>query len=281
MPPLSLIICVSNERDLLTRCLREGRSCCDDLVVVHDGPDATDVRSVVESYGGRFYERPQQYQQEPHWPFAWNEAKHDWILRLDADEFPSPELREWLMSFRTAPEPGESVSGYTCEWPLWNGRRAVTKHWPDGRIFLFSKRRVRFFGMAEMVPVADARYEPLKRVLHHQPKRRSYGIGNIVFREQAYRWRSMIAQSLSGTPKDLTNWRWDSPDWPPLWESLRRRPLKYSLVNLFWFPLCQAKNMLRAGELPRPAACLNPGLHHFLLGLRVCREKRRARRGTA
>src|SRR5215813_211488 len=103
MPPLSLVVCVHQDRELLQRLLEETRNLYDDLVVVHDGPDSTNVRSMVEAVGGRFFERERAYQQEPHWPFAWGQARYDWILRLDSDEAPSPELKRWLEAFRKGP----------------------------------------------------------------------------------------------------------------------------------------------------------------------------------
>lgn len=275
MPPVSLAVCVYQERELLQRLLQKSAGCYDDLVVAHDGPDTACVRGVVEDSGGRFFEGPRAYQQEPHWPSLWQQAAHDWILRLDVDEYPSEEMEGWLQEFRKSPEPEITTSGFTCLWPLWDGHKAVTKNWPGGRIFLIHKRRVRFFGMVEAVPIPDVGYEPLNLVLRHEPCRRSYGIRNILFRRQAYQWRRVIAQSLIGSPTGLPCWRWTSPDWPAPWESMRRQPVRHSLVSLFWFPLCQAKEMLRAGELPRVSACLNPGLHHFMLGLRVHWEKRR------
>lgn len=232
----------------------------------------------VLQHGGRYFEGPRCDQQEPHWPFAWWQARHDWILRLDADEFPSEELKDWLRQFRNGPEPAPDISGYTCIWPLWNGRKTVTTRWPDGRIFLIHKQRVRFFGMVEQVPIPDTYYQPLEFVLHHQPKRRSYGVHNILFRSQAYNWRRVIAQSLMGKPTDLACWRWTSDEWPSPWNWIRRHPLRYSIRSLIWFPFCQLKDMLTANELPNASACLNPGLHHFMLGLRVFLEKRRYRK---
>jgi hypothetical protein len=149
----------------------------------------------------------------------------------------------------------------------------VTQRWPDGRIFLFAKPRIHFIGMVEAVPVPEGQFLPLRLVLRHEPHRKSYGIRNIVFRKQAYHWRRVIAQSLMKPPTELSCWRWTSPQWPSAWESLRTRPLWHGVTSIFWFPLCQLKSMLRAGELPRLSACLNPGLHHFLLGLRVYLEK--------
>jgi len=278
MPAVSLVVCVYQERDLIERLLQRAAGDYDDLVVVHDGCDTTGVRTVVERVGGRFYERPRAYQQEPHWPFAWAEAKHDWILRLDADEFPSQELKRWLADFRNADEPTDTVSGYTCTWPLWNGKREVSRHWPAGRGFLFHRQRVRFFGMVEQVPIADTQFESLECILHHQPARASYGIRNVLFRRQAYEWRRVISESLMANPTDLSCWRWTDQNWPDHWEQMRRHPLRTAFVRLAKLPTRQFVSMLRAREMPRLSACLNPGMHHFMLGLRIQMEKWRQTR---
>ena len=270
MPAISLVICLFREGDLLERLLHHTQGCYDDLVVVHDGPDETNVRAVAERFGARFFERPRAFQQEPHWPFAWGEAKHDWILRLDADEFPSVELKEWFLNFKAGPDPDESISGYTCIWPLWNGKRAATKNWPRGRDFLFHKQRVRFFGMVETGPIPDGRNEPLELILCHQPKRKSYGVRNIAFRRQAYDWRRVIAQSLMDKPTDLPCWRWDSPEWPPDWEKIRQHPLRTALFRLIWFPLCNARAHWKFERKVIVSDVLNPGLHHFFLGIAFC-----------
>ena len=316
MPEISLVVCVRDEDHLLARLLEHAAGCYDDLVIVNDGANhdngieppvgaplkemAFDYEALptqalvprfykkssphnsesvkVLQHGGRYFEGPRCYQQEPHWPFAWWQARHDWILRLDADEFPSEELKVWLRQFRGLSEPAGEVSGYTCVWPLWNGTKTVTTRWPAGRIFLFHRRRVRFFGMVEQVPVPDKPWESLDLVLHHQPKRKSYGVRNILLRRQAYLWRRVIAQSLMKKPTALPHWRWTPDAWPAHWDFARNHPLQYSVTNLFRLPLGQLKGMLKANEFPSISACLNPGLHHFMLGLRVFLEKRRFRK---
>jgi hypothetical protein len=128
--------------------------------------------------------------------------------------------------------------------------------------------------MVEQTPIADSRFEPVELVLHHHPARISYGIRNILFRRQAYEWRRVISESLMGQPTDLACWRWTSKAWPDHWEQLRRRPLRTALARLVKLPTRQCLSMLRAREVPRPSACLNPGLHHFMLGLRFQMERR-------
>src|SRR5436190_7772726 len=230
MPAISLVVCLYKERDLLERLLQNAGACYDDLVVIHDGAEndstpiqfarkplmidysklevlaplpagyqepvspakAGGVHELVSRHVGRYFEGPRAFQQEPHWPFAWSRARHDWILRFDVDEYPSKAMEVWLRDFRQRPEPNSGISGFTCIWPLWNGRKAVTKNWPGGRIFLFNKQRVRFFGMAEASPIPETGYAALNLILHHEPSRKSYGIRNILCRRQAYHWRRVI-----------------------------------------------------------------------------------------
>ena len=277
MPAITLVICVYQEGDLLGRLLGHAAGCYDELVVVHDGPDTTRVRPMVEAAGGRFFERPRAFQQEPHWPFAWGQARSDWILRLDADEIPGEEMKAWLRSFRQQPEPATELSGYTCIWPLWDGQKAVSRVWPAGRNFLFHRQRVRFFGMVEQVPVADGTWEPLQLTLHHQPKRKSYGLQNLLLRQQAYRWRERIAASLLGKPTDLNGWRWTSEAWPGDWEQIRRRPLRTALSRLTLGTFRGLREQWRQERKLFPWAAVSGPIHHALICLKYWQLRRRAK----
>jgi hypothetical protein len=280
MPAISLVICVHLQRDLLERLIREAQDCYDDLVVVHDGPDTTDVRAVIEKAGGRFFEHPRVGSLEAQSPFAWGQAKHDWILRLDADEFPGDEMKTWLQEFRRAPEPSAEISGFTCIWPLWNKDHAITKRWPQGRIFLFHRQRVRFFGMVEQTPIPDVRYEPLNFILHHQPPgRKGYGLSNIVSRKQAYQWREYIAHSLLGKPTDLACWRWDNAAWPVAWEQIRQRPLWTAFKRLVKGTLSTMRDQLKMERRLFPIIAFGGPLHHALICFEFWCLRRRKKLG--
>lgn len=282
MPAISLVVCVCQERDLLERLLRHTAGCYDDLVVVHDGPDTTGVQGMVAMADGRFFERPRAFQQEPHWPFAWAQARHDWILRLDADELPDEALKRWLQNFRRSPEPSANVSGYTCCWPLWNGRRMVSRAWPAGRNFLFHRQRVRYFGMAEQGPVAEGTYEPLELILHHQPRRKSYGLHNLLARKQAYLWRASIARSLLGKPTDLSCWRWQDAPWPPPWEQIRRQPLRTAFTRLTMETFRGLREQWRREKKFFPWAAVSGPINHALICLKywqLSRKKPQAESG--
>jgi hypothetical protein len=235
------------------------------------------IHELVLGHGGQFFEGPRCFQQEPHWPFAWSKAQHDWTFRLDADEFPSADLKEWLERFRAGPEPPPEVSGYTCIWPLWDGTRPVTRSWPRGRIFLIHRRRVRFFGMVEHVPVPDGHYEPQPFVLRHEPTRKSYGLRNILVRQQGYAWRRAIAHSLLGNPLDLPRWRCASAEWPAFWNRLRSHPILYGFYALFRGTILTIRDQWQVEGKIKPLMAVACPLHHMLIGLLYLRLKR----GTA
>lgn len=317
MPKISLAVCLYRERDFLERLLSEMAGRFDDLVVVHDGPEQNEdggqpspparpidyaglpydaplpppyrqitgmpqsgsIHELVVKHHGRFFEGPRSFQQEPHWPFVWWQARHEWILRLDADEFPSAELRAWLAQFRQlATEP--AVSGYVCIWPMWNGKRQVTERWPAGRNFLFHRERVSFFGMVEQVPEPDNRWEALPLTLRHEPRRKSYGLRNVLWRRQGSHWRRVIAESLLHEPSDLPRWRWGDKPWPHFWQRLRDHPLRAGSYFLLRNTAGALIDLWRTERKLMPAMALATPLHHFLLALSLWRMRHSARTTT-
>lgn len=305
MPKISLVVCLYKERDLLERLLQHAEGCYDDLVVVHDGPEEGDpnwkpgppspglaldwacvppdaplpeafqkcqsapkpgsLREFVEKKGGRFYEHPRVGSLEGQSPFAWWAAKHDWILRLDADEFPSEEMKQWLSEFRSAPEPPEEISGYTCIWPPWNGKKETSRNIPEWRPFFICRKRFSFFGLVEQGPVPDVKWQTTGLILHHIPRRKSYGAGNLILRKQAYIWRKVIAASLMNTPLQLPRWRWSSENWPPYWEEIRNKPISAAIKRFLLSVPREYRFMRRNGYDFLPEAALGTALHKFLI----------------
>ncbi len=264
----------------MERLLRHSEGCYDDLVVVHGGPDETGIRPLVEQYGGRFFERPRSFQQELDWPFAWGQARHDWILRWDADEFPSVELKDWLKNFRSAPEIAPEISGYMGVLPLWDGERERTRRWPL-RVILIHRQRVRHFGMVDQGPIADGRFEKLPLALHHQPRAKAYGVRYVLLRDKVHRWNEIIGQSLQGKPTDLPCWRWDSAEWPDRWEKLRRHPWLRALNRMVMSPLGNLREMIRCGEFPNPFLVTTYPLQHVMMSVCFVRARRKLRKAKA
>jgi hypothetical protein len=236
------------------------------------------THELTTSYGGRYFEGPRCFQQEPHWPLAWSRAKHDWILRLDADELPSEELKAWLHNFRNQQAAPNGPSGYTCIWPIWNGQRAVTSHWPAGRNFLFHRERIRFLGVAENVPTPDDKFEVVSLVLKHEPKRKSHGLRNILKRKQAARWRAVIAQSLAREIADLPRWRWTTSEWPVFWSRIRKHPIGASIYFFFRNTPPTVFDLWRKERKLMPLVALATPFHHMLIGFSLHRLQKKQKR---
>ena len=106
-PPLSACIIALNEADRIGACI-ESLAFCDEIVVVDSG--STDgTRDIATSGGARVIEHPfEGYRTQK--DFAVMQARHDWVLCLDADERVTPALRA---AIETAREGGfADVSGY-------------------------------------------------------------------------------------------------------------------------------------------------------------------------
>jgi glycosyltransferase involved in cell wall biosynthesis len=312
MPKISLVVCLYKERDLLERLLQHAEGCYDDLVVVHDGPETGDpswrpgppapelaidwatippnaplpdffakcqtpskpgsIRELVESRGGRFFAHPRVGSLEGQSPFAWWAAKHDWILRLDADEFPSEKLKVWLKEFRSAEEPEESISGFTCVWPLWDGKKALGSSWPDGRIFLFNRRAIRFFGLVEQVPIPEGKWINLDLVLHHEPKRKSFGFRNILFRRQCWVWRRVIARCLvESSVSKLPRWNYGDSNWPRPFLDMAEHPLLHMYRSMFISWRWSLKHIIKSRLWSVLYCFYASGWHHALICLEVLR----------
>lgn len=93
-PCISLIILTYNESLHLGRCLESVRGLTDDIHVV-DSFSTDDTASIARAYGARFTQHAFVHQaQQFQWAMDHCEMKHEWCMRLDADEFLEPGLVE-------------------------------------------------------------------------------------------------------------------------------------------------------------------------------------------
>lgn len=276
MPKISLIVCVYGDREPLARLLERSSGCYDELLVIHDGPDFEDVRGLIARYGGRFIERPRAFSQEPHIPFAIGEATHDWILRFDSDEYPSEELKDWLVDFQKAGDVDPSIAGYRWICPAWNGRKRITMNWPYKFLRLFDRNKVRMIGLCENSPEPDPTYIAPRMALRfwHEPASPSLGLRNIFGKERTRQARKIIARALLGSPKDHPRWRYESDQWPAGWKQLKEHPILTGLWRLFVWPPRQALAMMLASDFPRPSVFAHAGIFHATLCFEYWRMKR-------
>jgi glycosyltransferase involved in cell wall biosynthesis len=122
----------------------ESLSWADEIIVVDAESQDGTVR-IARGFTDRIFVRPWPgYSQQKN--FAAEQANHNWIFSLDADERISPELRESILELKNRNEP--ELAGF--EMPrrtFYLGRRI--KHsgwWPDHKVRLYDRRRASWRG---------------------------------------------------------------------------------------------------------------------------------------
>jgi glycosyltransferase involved in cell wall biosynthesis len=155
---------VCNEESTIGRCLDSLRGHVDEIVLVHDGPCHDRTLAIAASHGCRIVEAPRFGHCERHTPLAYAEARGEWLLNLDADEFLSPALAAAIRQLTRAPD----VDGYEFLWKHWNGRRYVSDGGPF-KLALFRKRATRMVGLIHVPEEIDGVVRRVALHLEHQP----------------------------------------------------------------------------------------------------------------
>jgi len=168
--PISACIIAFNEADRIGDCLAS-LAFCEEIVVVDSG--STDgTQAVAQAMGARVLSRPfDGFRSQKQ--FAVDQASHDWVLCLDADERVDPTLRAAIQAERHA---GFSrAPGYRfARLSEYYGR--FLRHgtaYPDHVLRLFDRRRGGWRGEREIHEAVsiDGKVETLAGDLLHHPYR--------------------------------------------------------------------------------------------------------------
>lgn len=188
MPKLTVTVITRNEAANIAAAL-ESVSFADEIVVV-DSESSDETVAIAKRFTDRVIVRP--------WPgyvaqknFAATEARHDWILSLDADERVSRPLADEL---RRLLHKEPAAAGYRVPRVTFHlGRWLRSTDWyPDFQLRLYDRRRARWTGrfVHESV-VADGPVLPLRGELLH------YAYRNIAHHLQTMdRYTTLAARQM-------------------------------------------------------------------------------------
>lgn len=170
LPHLSACIITFNEADRIADCLRS-LAFVDDIVVVDSG--STDgTAAIAEAMGARVLVRAfDGFRSQK--AFAVEQARHDWVLCLDADERVSDALRDEIAAVRATGFAG--AAGYVFPRMSWYFGRFL-RHgtdYPDRVLRLFDRRCGGWRGEREIHESAsvDGNVVRLRGDLLHYPFR--------------------------------------------------------------------------------------------------------------
>jgi glycosyltransferase involved in cell wall biosynthesis len=142
VPKVTATIITLNESANIAAAL-ESVSWADEVIVV-DSESTDDTVGIARRYTDKVIVRP--------WPgyvaqknFAADQATHDWIFSLDADERVTPELADELRALLNADPP---AAGYRIPRVTFHCGRWIrsTDWYPDYQLRLYDRRRARWTG---------------------------------------------------------------------------------------------------------------------------------------
>jgi len=131
-----------NEERNIARAI-ESLRCCDEILIVDSG--STDrTTELAENLGARVIEANWRgYAGQKNW--AADQASHDWVLSLDADEALSEGLEAEIWSLKKS---GPRHDGYTMpRLARYMGRWILHSGWyPDRKLRLYDRRQAKWVG---------------------------------------------------------------------------------------------------------------------------------------
>jgi glycosyltransferase involved in cell wall biosynthesis len=207
-PVLSVCLVVHNEEAIVERCLRSLAGLDAEILVVHDGPCSDRTLDIARRYTERIFVRPFVGHAERHRPFVYAQARGEWLLGIDADEFLSPEMAAALPELMARPD----VSAYKFVWPIWDGQRPLTSDGPH-RLALMRRSAIEMVGKIQDAPVVHGRVEGRPEVLHHQPRYNNFTWRAAVTKQR--RWARLHADELVTPLSEFPTFNYSGPArWP-------------------------------------------------------------------
>jgi glycosyltransferase involved in cell wall biosynthesis len=139
--PLSLVIITRDAAHELADCLASAAFAAETIVV--DSGSSDDTAAVAMRAGARVIEHAWEGY-GPQKNFAVGEARHDWVLCLDADERVTPELAASIRALFEAGTPPAAAYAFARRNRFLGRWLAHGEGYPDWNIRLFDRRRARW-----------------------------------------------------------------------------------------------------------------------------------------
>ena len=142
MTPITAIINTHNEEERIAEAIAS-LSCCDEILVI-DSESTDRTREIASQSGARVIVHAWEgFARQKN--FGAEQANHDWILSIDADERPSIELANEIVDWKRRPRESAARSmprrvSYFGAWINHSG------WYPDRKIRLFDRRVAKWRG---------------------------------------------------------------------------------------------------------------------------------------
>ncbi|MFA5109102.1 MAG: glycosyltransferase [Patescibacteria group bacterium] len=260
---ISACLVVYNEAKNIRRCLESLREAVDEIIVVHDGECQDETLEICREYDAKIFLRPHVGIMEAHLVLAIEQASGDWLLRIDADEFLSDELKNSLRRLVKEAEE-EGLSAYSFRWlSHYNGRFLPGK---NRKSILFKKIDLYWFSMPHLAWQTRGRMKISTYILGHQVK--DYSTAQA---DKQKRWAMIQAEYILKDFKELDNFQAERTDWLKTY-SFSRQQARSRLLPLLKFLKSFWENIVHGAGLKET---WRQGKYNYYLGKYIFKLSRK------
>lgn len=138
--PISVVVCTKNEEANMDMCLAPLKGWADEIVIVDD--ESTDrTVEIAKKYTDRIFHRKMDVE-GVHRNWAYAQAQNEWVISLDADEYPTEELKEEIAGLFPNPE----FQAYSVPLRNFIGSYQVrySGWYPAGKLRMFMKSKFKY-----------------------------------------------------------------------------------------------------------------------------------------
>lgn len=273
MTNITFGLVVYNEQDLIRRCLESIKDIAAEIIVVHDGECTDQTLAIVREYTDKIYIRPRQGGSEPHRIFILKQAKNDWVFMIDADEFLSEGLKNFLKN--TALD--AAFGAYAFKWPIWNGKCYITAS--NYRACLFNRQKVWAVGLHNFSVQSAAKIEKIDLILEHQPKQSKAGWQRFSGQLKTRIDRDALCFLQGFEALEKFNESFIPASFVDWYARYISHPLFYSYLNFIRYLLGSLKNTWRDGFCGL-ALSLQAAAYQYKLAQRISQLKKQRKSGV-
>jgi len=176
MKPITTILVVNNEEKLVKRCLESIKPVSSEIIVIHDGKCVDNSLKIASEFTKKVFERKKYSCLEPHLVDALYMAHHDWILRLDTDEYLSSDLIEHILRLDLEKEL------YTHFTANWREHMVEQTNHPT-KILLFNRNHSLNIGIPHRAVEVSGESLLLNGYLEHTPLHANFGFKDMLLKK--------------------------------------------------------------------------------------------------
>jgi glycosyltransferase involved in cell wall biosynthesis len=183
---ISACLVIHNDEKTIKKCLDSIKKIADEIIVVHDGPCSDDSLKIVSKYTGKVFVGDHIGEAEPHRNFTFRQAKGEWLLQIDADEYLVPEMQKTLKKYLKETK-HSSVGALWAPYKLSRKKGFFSR---AGKSFIWKRKKMNYFsGVPHAIPQMNGSEGVMELRLGHSA-------GVRKFSDKIYPWTTIQAAYL-------------------------------------------------------------------------------------